>query len=199
MEIGQVGPVLRHCLRHSRGDNRVGFPGSEWSQACGDDRGRSAGDHRLVSTGLVRVPFRFCEQAPIWRDARSCPRIARRRSGWVGLRVDCSDLAIELGGCPHRGYPGLEPDCPAPTFTVLGICGGILVLAFQRDQNPARVGAISGSLIGVFAGIGAWLALIGALNLMSKTPMEWGQSHDEHDRFGGDDHGPGLQIERRRR
>ena len=29
MEIGQVGPVLRHCLRHSRGDNRVGFPGSE--------------------------------------------------------------------------------------------------------------------------------------------------------------------------
>ena len=51
MEIGQVGPVLRHCLRHSRGDNRVGFPGSDRSQACGDDRGRSAGDHRLVSTG----------------------------------------------------------------------------------------------------------------------------------------------------
>ena len=66
--------------------------------------------------GWYGVLFGFCEQAPIWRDARFCPRIARRRFDWVGLRVVCSDLAIELGGCPHRRYPGLEPDCPAPTF-----------------------------------------------------------------------------------
>ena len=113
---------------------------------------------------------------------------------------------MELGGCrliggilgsilTARHRPSLRPFFG----TVLGICGGILVLAFQRDQGHARVGAISGSLVGVFAGIGAWLALIGALNLMSKIPMEWGQSHDEHERFGGDDHGPGLRIERRRR
>ena len=104
------------------------------SQACGDDRGRSAGHHWLVSTGLVRVPFRICEQAPIWSDARSCPGIARGRSDWVGLRVDCSDFAMELGGCPHRGYPGLDPDCSTPTFpqALLWDCAGNL----WRDSRP---------------------------------------------------------------
>ena len=108
-------------------------------------------------------------------------------------------LPSSLVGALIGGILGSNLTAQHRPSTVLGICGGILVLAFQRDQNPARVGAISGSLIGVFAGIGALLALIGALNLMSKIPMEWGQSHDEHDRFGGDDHGPGLRIERRRR
>lgn len=83
--------------------------------------------------------------------------------------------------------------------TVLGICGGILVVAFQRDQDHARLGAIKGSLIGVFAGIGALLALIGALILMPKMPREWDQSQEEPDRFGVDDHGPRLGPERRRR
>ena len=134
MEIGKVCPVLRHCLRHSRDDNRVGFSGYDRSQACGGDRGHSAGDHRRVSTGLVRVPFRLCEQAPIWRNARSCPRIARRRSGWVGLRVGRSDFAMELGGCPRRGCSGLQPDCSAPTFpqTLPWDCPGNL----WRDSRP---------------------------------------------------------------
>jgi hypothetical protein len=93
----------------------------------------------------------------------------------------------------HR--PSLKPFLG----TVLGICGGILVLAFQRDQDHARVGAISGSLIGVCAGIGALLATICALNLMPKMPMEWDHSDDEPESFSGDDHGPGLRIHRRRR
>jgi hypothetical protein len=89
-----------------------------------------------------------------------------------------------------RHRPSLKPFLG----TVLGICGGILVLAFQRDQDHARVGAISGSLIGVCAGIGALLALICALNLMPKMPMEWDQSLDVPERFDSDDHGPRLRI-----
>jgi hypothetical protein len=94
-----------------------------------------------------------------------------------------------------RHRPSLKPFLG----TVLGICGGILVLAFQRDQDHARVGAISGSLIGVCAGIGALLAMICALNLMPKMPMEWDQLHDEPESFNGDDHGTGPRIDRRRR
>jgi phage shock protein PspC (stress-responsive transcriptional regulator) len=56
--------------------------------------------------------------------------------------------------------------------TVLGVCGGIIVLAFQRDQDHARIGAIYSSLIGGSAGIGALLALICALNLMPKMHMD---------------------------
>lgn len=118
--------------------------------------------------------------------------------GLIVLTLPWSLVGAVIGGIlgsilTARHRPSLRPFFG----TVLGICGGILVLAFQRDQDHARVGAISGSLIGLIAGIGAWLALIGALNLMSKIPMEWGQSHDEHERFGGDDHGLGLRIERR--
>jgi|GEM_PF-6680980 len=120
--------------------------------------------------------------------------------GLIVLTLPWSLVGALIGGILGSSLTAQHRPSLRPFFgTVLGICGGILVLAFQRDQGHARVGAISGSLIGVFAGIGAWLALIGALNLMSKIPMEWGQSHDEPERSGGDDHGPGLRIERRRR
>ena len=120
--------------------------------------------------------------------------------GLIVLTLPWSLVGALIGGILGSNLTARHRPSLRPFFgIVLGICGGILVLAFQRDQGHARVGAISGSLIGVFAGIGAWLALIGALNLMSKMPMEWGQSHDEPERFGGDDHGPGLRIERRRR
>ena len=120
--------------------------------------------------------------------------------GLIVLTLPWSLVGALIGGILGSNLTARHRPSLRPFFgTVLGICGGILVLAFQRDQGHARVGAISGSLVGVFAGIGAWLALIGALNLMSKIPMEWGQSHDEPERSGGDDHGPGLRIERRRR
>ncbi len=120
--------------------------------------------------------------------------------GLIVLTLPWSLVGALIGGIlgsnlTARHRPSLRPFLG----TVLGICGGILVLAFQRDQDHARVGAISGSLIGVCAGIGALLAMICALNLMPKMPMEGDRSHDEPESFGGDDHGPGLRIERRRR
>ena len=89
--------------------------------------------------------------------------------GLIVLTLPSSLVGALIGGILGSNLTAQHRPSLRPFFgTVLGICGGILVLAFQRDQNPARVGAISGSLIGVCAGIGAWLALIGALNLMSK-------------------------------
>jgi hypothetical protein len=120
--------------------------------------------------------------------------------GLIVLTLPWSLVGAIVGGIlgsnlTARHRPSLKPFLG----TVLGICGGILVLAFQRDQDHARIGAISGSLIGFCAGIGALLSFICALNLMPKMPMEWDQLHDELEGFSGDDHGPGLRIDRRRR
>jgi len=120
--------------------------------------------------------------------------------GLIVLTFPWSLVGALIGGIlgsnlTARHRPSLRPFLG----TVLGICGGILVVAFQRDRDHAWVGAINGSLIGVCAGIGALLTMTCALNLMPKLPMEWDQSHDEPETFGGDDHGPGLRKERRRR
>ena len=169
MEIRQVSPVLRHCLRHSRGDNRVGFPGSDRSQACGDNRGRSLAIIGSLALGWYGFLFgsvnrlRFGEMLGLVLGLLVGGLIGSV-CGLIVLTLPWSLVGALIGGILGSNLTARHRPSLRPFFgTVLGICGGILVLAFQRDQGHARVGAISGSLIGVLAGIGAWLALIGAL------------------------------------
>jgi len=46
---------------------------------------------------------------------------------------------MELGGCPHRAYPGLD-DCSAPTFpqTLPWDCPGNLRLAADYEKAIAK-------------------------------------------------------------
>ena len=115
-------------------------------------------------------------------------------------------LPWSLVGALIGGILGSNLTAQAPTFpqTLPWDCPGNL----WRDSRPGfpkgprpRSGRGNQWLAhrGLLRGSGLCWLLICALNLMPKMPMEWDQSHDEPESFGGDDHGPGLRIERRRR
>lgn len=61
---------------------------------------------------------------------------------------------------------------------IVGTCGGILVLAFRRDQAEATDGCLSGGILGVIVGSVLLAALAGSLHLL---PRRAGVSHEHNE------------------
>jgi hypothetical protein len=88
----------------------------------------------------------------------------------------------------------------------VGTCGGILFLAYERDQERFLSGTTYGVLVGIIVGSGMLPALIGSLDLMPKMPREFDQQDDEpgepegdHEDDGDNDILPMRQDSGRRR
>jgi hypothetical protein len=77
---------------------------------------------------------------------------------------------------------------PLGTFlgAIVGTCGGILFLAYERDQERFLAGTTYGVLTGMIVGSGLLPALVGSLELMPRTPRGFNQEGDEPGGSEGD-------------
>jgi hypothetical protein len=79
-----------------------------------------------------------------------------------------------------------------------GTCAGLLISAFRHDQARATAGAISGAITGLVAAAVLLLLLIGAVYLISRTPMGYDAEDEVFEKVEeeDEDHGGGLRLRR---
>ncbi len=165
---------------------------------------------RRVTPGFVDGPLQEPSAKPLADEVGHQPglhqldfiRLPAIQLGKAGGRtIDVQDVQL----LPWVNLVAREQR-PLGSFlgAIVGTCGGILLLAYERDQErfPARM--TYGVLIGIIVGSGLLPALVGSLELMPRTPRELkheepggSEGGDEDD--GDDDILPMKPSSRRRR
>jgi hypothetical protein len=151
----------------------------------------------VVRLGKAQVDAMFGRQdhGPILDDSEFLPLVESVLTAFETAGID-SEVVEELWAIPWSLAGGIAGVLVGPNLvaqerrplgsflgTIVGTCGGILYLAYERDQERALAGVSYGVFIGMVVGSGLLPALIGSSHLLPRMSSE-SDEPDEDD--GGD-------------